>query len=84
MTIMKRNMYSPVDKTQTTTTRSNINTEIMFPTKVYLTAAIGTTSLTTTDDTPFLNHSDPSVYLELDYYQAQQYHKTTCNKNLSF
>ena len=81
MSTMTTNTYSPVDKTQTATMASTINTNKVFHTQVYLTAAIGSTCLSTTYCTPSLNHLDPSVSLRLNYYQAQQYHETTCNKN---
>ena len=75
------NTYSSVDRTRTTVMASNIYTNKILPIQVYLTAAIGTTGLTTSYYTLSLNSLDPSVFLRLDYYQAQQYHENLCNKN---
>ena len=81
MSTMTTNTYSPADKTQSTTMAFNINTDKVCPTQVYSTMDIGTTSLTTTYSTPSPDPVDPFAFLGFDYYQAQYYHETTCNKN---
>ena len=81
---MTTNTYFPVDNIQTATMMSKINTKMMFPTKVYLSAAVGSTNLTTTGNTLSLNHLDPSVSFKLDYLRAQKYYEITCKKNPIF
>ena len=74
-----------METTQPTMIASNKDmNDKVFPLEVYSTAAIGATTSTRESSTPILNPVNHSKLLDINDYQAKQYHEISCNKNPKF